>query len=380
MASRPWWRLRLGRRRIVAIVVFLVVALRVALPYIIRSQLESRTQAAVTGRLEVGDVDLWLLRGGLALEDVKFRVDAAPHPALAAFRRLYVNIGWLSLLRRTLRIEEFKLEGFGVHGERLANGSLVLPAARPLPEGAPPPPASPAPPGKPWNVVVDHAELKGGHLAIRDHVVDPPETAQLVLDDLALSGFTLYAGGGEEPGRGSIEAKFGDGTLRIETSVTTRPEGYALDAKIDATNVPLDRAQTHIPQLGWTGFAARLDTALTLHAEPAALPTASGMIALRDLRVDVGGAAPALSWRRFEVALDRVDPMARRAVVNRVALEGGTVLLTPRAATPLPLLPSRRAEERTEPTPEPKPEKPAAPWTWEVRAVDVTDTKATVVL
>jgi uncharacterized protein involved in outer membrane biogenesis len=381
MASRPWWRLRLGRRRIVAIVVVLVVALRVALPYIIRSQLESRTQAAVTGRLQVGDVDLWLLRGALALKDVTFRADGAPDPPLAAFHRLYVNVGWLALLRRTLRVEEFSLEGFGIHAERLASGALVLPGARPLPEGATPaPPTAPASPGKPWNVAVDHAELKDGRFALRDQVAKPPETAELVLDALALSGFTLQREEGAEPGHGSIEAKFGDGTLRIETTVATRAEGYALDAKIDATNVPLDRAQLHAPQLGWTGFAARLDTSLTLHAEPAALPTASGTVALRDLRVDVGDAAPALAWRRFEVAIERVDPIARRAVVERVALDGGSVLVTPRGATPLPLLPKRQAEEAAAPPAEPKPEKPAPPWTWEVHTVEVTDTKATVVL
>jgi uncharacterized protein DUF748 len=362
------------------IVVLLLVALRVALPSIVRSQLESRTQAAVTGRLEVGDVDLWLVRGGLALKDVTFRADAAPDPPLVAFRRLYVNLGWLSLLRRTLRVEEFSLEGFGVHVERLADGALVLPAPRPAPAGAAPRPrAAPASPEKPWNVAVDHAELKEGRLALRDHVADPPEDAELVLDALALSGFTLEAGEDNQPGHGTIEAKFGDGTLRIETSVSTRPEGYALDAKIDANNVPLDRAQMHVPQLGWTGFAARFDTALTLHAEPAALPTASGTVALRDVRVDVGDAAPALSWRRLDIALDRVDPILRRAVVDRVALDGGSVLVTPRAATPLPLLP-RRAEQSAEPAAEPKSEKPAPPWTWEVHTVEVTDTKATVVL
>ena len=380
MASRPRWRLRLGRRRIVAIVVVLLVAFRVALPAIVRSQLEKRTQAAVTARLTVGNVDLWLLRGAIAIEDVAFRSDAAPDPPLVAFHRLYVNLGWLSLLRRTIRVEDFSLEGFGIHVERLANGALVLPAGRPLPEGAAPPPPKPPPStGKPWNVAVDHAALKDGRLALRDHVAEPAETAELVLDALALSGFTLVAGEDNQPGHGTIEAKFGDGTLRIETTVATRPEGYALDAKIDATNVPLDRAQLHAPQLGWTGFAARLDTAITLHAEPAALPTASGTVALRDLRVDVGDAAPALAWRRFDVAIDRLDPIARRAVVERVSLDGGSVLVTPRAAKPLPLLPPRPAAEPAPPT-EPTPEKPAPPWTWEVHTVEVTDTKATVVL
>src|SRR5262249_17899220 len=53
---------------------------------------------------------------------------------------------------------------------------------------------------------------------------------------------------------------------------------------------------------------------------------------------------------------------------------------TPRAATPLPIILPRPPGEPAAPPAEPKPEKPAPPWTWEVHTVDVTDTKATVVL
>ena len=58
----PWWR----RRRVwLAIAVFLLVAIRVALPPILRSQIEKQANAALLGHVTVGDVDLWLLRGAV---------------------------------------------------------------------------------------------------------------------------------------------------------------------------------------------------------------------------------------------------------------------------------------------------------------------------
>ena len=174
--GRGGWSSWLARRRVrIALVLLaLAVAVRVALPPVLRRVIVSQGNAALAGRLEVGDVDLWLLLGGAALKDVALRAERAgpTDPPLLAFRRLYVRVGWLPLLRRTLRVKDFALEGLAVNVDRLQNGALVLPAVR---EGPPKPEATPAAPGRPWNVVVDQAALRDGHLRLRDYVVEPPE-------------------------------------------------------------------------------------------------------------------------------------------------------------------------------------------------------------
>ena len=380
--GRGGWSSWLARRRVrIALVLLaLAVAVRGALPPVLRRVIVSQGNAALAGRLEVGDVDLWLLLGGAALKDVALRAERAgpTDPPLLAFRRLYVRVGWLPLLRRTLRVKDFALEGLAVNVDRLQNGALVLPAVR---QGPPKSEATPAAPGRPWNVVVDQAALRDGHLRLRDYVVEPPEPVELVLAALELKSFSFQYGNDREPGHGVIEARFADGTVRVETTVTTRSDGFAVDARVEVTNLPLDRTQVHVPALGWSGFRGRLDAALTARVEPGANPVLGGTLALRDLAVEVpGGEEPALAWRRLDLDVETLDVAARQARVQRVALDGATVLVRPRDAPPLPLLAGRPSAAGGTP-PAPPPEgAPPAPWTWSVGKVDVTDTLVKVFL
>src|SRR4029077_2761166 len=133
-----------GRRRvrIGLALLALAVVIRIALPPVLRRVIVSQANAALTGTLEVGDVDLWLLLGGAALKDVALHGEhAAPtDPPLVAFRRLYAQVGWFSFLRHTVRVKDFSLDGLTVNVDRLQDGALVLPAVRP---GPPAPEAKP---------------------------------------------------------------------------------------------------------------------------------------------------------------------------------------------------------------------------------------------
>src|SRR5437868_4443035 len=109
---------------------------------------------------------------------------------------------------------------------------VVALAVRPAPADAAPAPAVDAekthPAGTPWNVVVDRAALRHGRFRLRDRVAEPPETAALALDALVLERFTLRRRDGE-PGHGTVEAKFGDGVIRLDNTITTRDEGFAIE-------------------------------------------------------------------------------------------------------------------------------------------------------
>src|SRR2546422_9805337 len=62
------WSSWLARRRVrIALgLLVLAVAVRVALPPVLRRVIVSQANAALAGRLEVGDVDLWLAPGRAA--------------------------------------------------------------------------------------------------------------------------------------------------------------------------------------------------------------------------------------------------------------------------------------------------------------------------
>jgi hypothetical protein len=393
-----------------------LIALRVALPSIVRWQIEKQTSAALTGRLTVGDVDLWLLLGGVALKDVAFRPDdAAPDaPPLLALQRIYVQVGYFPFFRHTVRVKDFELEGPAVHLARLKSGAVPLPGPRPAPPSTSPTTTLPAVPegeagtptgaekiaevAKRWNILVDQAALHQGRFEVLDHVSDPPEMTALGLEQLGLKNFTLYRAGEGEPGRGTIEMQFGDGRVRLKTAIATRENGYAIQAVVDAENLPLDRLQTHVPQLGWSTFKGRLDSHLTFRVEPRELPSTTGTLAIRDLQVDVPGEnEPALAWKKLAVDLDEIALVRRRAVVKTVGIDGLRVIVTPKSPAPLPLLTGilhPHAKETTAGAPDAAPPEPAAPpasaspaaaepappWTWKVGTVDITDAKATVVL
>ena len=67
MRGRLWgWVVR-HRRRILITLGTLVLVVRIALPYVLRRVIESQANAAIAGQLTVGDVDLYLTWGAVAL-------------------------------------------------------------------------------------------------------------------------------------------------------------------------------------------------------------------------------------------------------------------------------------------------------------------------
>jgi len=394
LGSRRLRRLAIAAGALVAV----AVLVRAFLPWAVRSQLESRTGEAVAGRLEVGDVDLWVARGAIALHDVRFQADGAPSndPPTLSLRRLYLDVSWLELWHRTLRVEDLELDDPEVRADRLSDGAIFVPLARepasppPAPE-TPPPAAEPPPPapGPPWNVAVDTAVLRGGRLRLVDHLSDPPETAELALDGVRADGFRLIADATGKPGRATVEARFGDGVLRVETGIESRGAGFAIAGTIAAEHVPLDRLNLHVPQLGWSSLTGRLDAHIDARVEPGAQPALSGDVALHDFETRVPGLdAPALAWRKLDVAIAGVDLQRRDATVRRLALDGARVFVRPRAPAPLPVLafvsaPAPRPAADAAPVEAPEARSvpagaPSTAWTWKLEEVALSDASVTV--
>src|SRR5439155_1219469 len=183
-------------------------------------------------------------------------------------------------------------------------------------QGPPKSEATPAAPGRPWNVVVDRAALRDGHLRLRDYVVEPPEPVELVLAALELKSFSFQYGNDREPGHGVIEARFADGTVRVETTVTTRSDGFAVDARVEVTNLPLARRPSAAggtppapppegaPPAPWTWSVGKVDVTDTLvkvFLEPPPLEIRIVKAAVTDLSSATGSSATiALELREGE--------------------------------------------------------------------------------
>ena len=312
-----WWGSR--RARWIALAAIgLLLAVRIALPAIVRSQIEAQAKAAVAGTLKVGDVDLWLIRGAIGLDDVTFRADGQPAeaPPMAAFGRLYVNLGWFSLFRRTIRLQSVELDAPVVNLERDANGALQLPALVPSP---PEPEGEPSPP---WNVELDRVAIRGGLLRLVDRVPTPPAPVEVALEGVDLSGFTLEHEPERAPAVAALAVRFGDGSLRVGAEIDRRPDGFWIAAQLDAVELPIDGLQVHQPGIGWSRLVGRLDASVRAQIAPTGLPTAQGTVALRKVAIDVPGEGePVLSWDRIEVEAESIDPNSRTISLARLEIE-----------------------------------------------------------
>lgn len=372
--------------------VLVAVAVRAALPLVARSVVEDQATALLAGRVTVGDVDLSLLRGEVALKDVTLRADDAGPDAipLVAWRRLWVNVGWIALLRKTLELQDVGLAGLSVHVDRLANGDLVLPSLRPgtEPEAEAEPEAAPAEePSKPWGVVIRHLTFVDGALQLDDHVADPPETRRLSLPALRVANLRLQPGADAGEGRGRLRIRFGDGSVQLRTRVRPVEGGFDVALRAEVHRLPIDDVHVHLPALGWSGSTGRLDAVVSAHVSPTMPLVARGRVALDDLGIEVPNEeGTALGWRHLGIEVERVDLAAHDARVGRIELDGGRVLVRPTAPVPLPVLP-RGTAAKAEPTAaEPASSEDDAgasrdpPWTWSVGTVEVTDTHATVFL
>ncbi len=387
------WRRVLSRRRtgVLLAVILVVIGVRIALPSIIRRVAIDQADKALVGRIELDDVDLALLRGGVTLHGLRVFANestrnAGESPApeagegLPGFapvfsaKRLSVEIGFLALFHKTIEVQGIELEGFAVSLDRAKDGVLVLPA--------PAPRAEPAPPSEPsgWGVLIQRVMLRDGQVGFRDFAVtEAPQHLDVTLPTVDAANLSLLiTETGLEPGKMTLDAGVRDGTVHLEATIENLAGGPAIETHVVLTNLPIDDARVYIPRVGWSALAGRLDTDLVHRFESNGAHTAHGRVALRDLAVHVAGLDdPAVGWRSLAVEIAGVDLVKQVAEISTVTLEGARVVTVPAGPEPLPVLRGllNAAQEAGAPPPPPADSAaPAAtPWTWTVRTILLKD-------
>src|SRR5262245_1093858 len=200
MTRRRWW--------LVGIVTLLVLV-RAVLPEIVRRQAQTRVSDLLHARVTIGDVDLGLLRGVVALENVGLRPalppDATPEaiaksdaePPVIGWERFMVNLRWWPLVHKTIRLEDVELDEPSVAVDRLADGALNLLAFVPAAAGGEKPATPEKSTAKPWAAGIDHLLLRTGHVRFRDFAVqgEPVDVRlpTIEVQDIALAS-GLYGG------------------------------------------------------------------------------------------------------------------------------------------------------------------------------------------
>ncbi|MBI4514788.1 MAG: DUF748 domain-containing protein [Deltaproteobacteria bacterium] len=395
MTARFAW-LNRWRRWIALLGVLLVI--RAALPEAVRRLLVSQASQALHARVEIGDVDLSLLWGGIGLSDVTVRAAAgeADTPPLLAWKRLAVELRWLQLLGKTVRLREVVLESPRVALDRLEDGQLnllaLVPAsAAPAATAATPAPQStlgaetPAPANVGWGFGVDRLVLRDGRLRFHDLTIKESEPIEVTIEHVEVSDIAMRPGLYDEPSRMRLALALDQGALRLDARLTLREGGTALEADLEARNLPLHQTRLYIPTVGWSALQGALDAALAYRLDTVTRNELRGTVTLRDVAVRVPQLdEPALAWRNVTVKLDTLDLVGRRVAVSEVEIVGASLPVRPLGGDLLPLLaaassPPANAGRTLDPTSSasasPAAGPAAAPWRWSVSSLRVTESR-----
>jgi hypothetical protein len=404
MTRRRWW---------LAGVALVLLVLRVVLPEVVRRVAESQASERLRARVRIGDVDLALLRGAVALEDVAVRPAALPEgvvmrddgtvdpetdPPVVSWQRFAVNLRWLWLPWKTVQFSSVELRDPRVAVDRLADGALNLMAFLPVAVGtdaAPPPeePAAAAGPEEkatPWGVAADRVALVGGHLRFRDFAVKgDAEPVDIGLPTIVVRDVALLPGHyGGLPARTSLDVRVDEGRLRVNTRLWLREGGAALATTLRARRMPLRRVRFYVPDVGWNEVRGELGASLVHRLSTGERNVVLGTVTLDDVAVRVPDVEePALTWKHLGIGLDRIDLQNHRADVAEVDLTGMTMALVKRGAVLLAVL-SRGNEGETAaaaqtPPPPPPADAPPAdlppaasePWRWSLARLRVGDSR-----
>ncbi len=427
----PTWRSRLKRWRWWIAAAVLIVAVRVALPIVLRRVIVAQASEALHAQVEVGDVDLALWKGGVALDDVAVYeaggggqgsgVDQSPTPdprplcdrppfpdnaPIVAFKRFAVELRYLPLFSKTIQLRDIALDSPRVALDRLASGDLNVMALVPKSEvaveagatpGAVAPGDTPTPTAaagaaapSPWKLGLDRFVLRDGRLRFRDLALQGSEPVEVGIDQVTVQEIALSPGVYGEPARLHVKLGVDAGEIDVAAQLRLLEPGIAVTCDVTAQRLPLRRARLYVPKVGWSDLKGELDLALTYELQTDTKNQVRGTLGLRDVAVAVPKLEDvAVKWKSLAVGIETVDLLAQRAAISEVTLDGAKIYVRAQGDQPLPVLvppAPAAAGEAAAPPPEappspvpeakeqePAPAEPPKPWDWSVAGVRVTD-------
>lgn len=356
-----------------AAVVVVLVGLRAALPAGVRHAIESHAGRFAPVRITVGDVDLSLLRGGIALDHVALWLTAGEPGALpvVTWKRLEVSVRWLPPLGRSVRLGEVRIESPRVALERLADGSVNLLAA--IPAGAPAVDSretDTAATASAWRVGIDRLTVVDGDVHMEDLAVPASEPIDVAVEAVELRDLSLLGDPGTRPAEVRMGGAVDEGTFWLDAWVMPNGHGSTIDASIDAQRLPLRRLRVYLPQTGWSELAGEADASLRYRFDGGQVHTVTGTTALRAVAVSVPGEEePVVTWDLLSAKFDPIDFAARSLTVREGEWSGVSLIARPGSPNVLPVLPSTP----TRPTGGDQPGPP--PWGWSLANFSVKDSR-----
>lgn len=345
-----------------------VLVLGEILPALARKAIERRASAAFPGVVTIGDLGIGWRDGSVHATDVGVWAIDAPAAPLLRMKRLSLRFDLGALRHREVSILEAVVEAPDLHVERFADGRFSVGDLAPGADAAASaePRGDEAGDGKAWRVRVGAVRLIGGRVRFLDFAVEGSAALPIEIDRIELAHVSLQPGPLPEPATLRAEARIGGAPVRLAVVATSLLPRLAFEATLELAGLRLEHVALVGEAIGLGALAGTLDARLHHVFETGRSSVLDGHVTLQDVAAGAThgeGAAP-LGVARLELALASVDLRARRARIDRVAVGGASVLVTPGSDTPLPVLapwvsaPPDLPPDATAP--------PLAPWAWTV--------------
>ena len=345
-----------------------LVALRLALPIFLAPLAEERLSRVLGARVEIGDVSFAPIDAVVTLHDVT--VHAPPvegeteehaKPAIGA-ARVRIDVQWLPLLHRSVVVRELALESALIDPERFAGAGASLERLLRVD------PATELPPE--WTFALDRIVLRDTRLRLHDFGTGERPALDVGLRDAQVSTRQRRASAFKRAPNLRVDALVEGGRIRIDGSSDLGDDGVAVDARIRVKDVPLDRLQSYLPDLGWTAVAGRLSGQLHYQRDPERRDLLTGRVQLRRVGVRVPAIdQPALAIRRVEAEVDAIDLRHRRVAIRSLMLHGARLAVRADLDAAIPLLDGVARAADAPPAERPPRSGSGAPdaaWTWAI--------------
>jgi hypothetical protein len=308
---------------IAASVLLLAGGLLWALPEIVRRVALDRIPR-VTGRaVAIGDIDLNLFTGRLAIKGFRLADRPGPEP-FVELERLDVRVAPLALLRAHVLVRDIALVAPTVRVVRTGPAELNF---SDLLVGTTEPAPDPVPAPSRWTVTVERLHVARGRIDVDDRAVSPP--AEWLVQDLDIAANGLTTRTGATPGQLTIRTKVNEAVLTVSADpLRLDPNHFRIKLSLDGFEtrrltpyVYTPLSTPYRPVGGRLAIALMGDVDSDLHQVHKA--TLAGTLTLeREAFAAVGRSDPFVAASRLGVEIREADLIARTLNVASVTIEG----------------------------------------------------------
>lgn len=299
-----------------------------AVPPLLKSQAQSRLAALLGRSVEIGEVDFqpWSLE--LTVRDVAVGPAPGASQPLLRWSRAYVNADAGSLWRRAPVLAAVELDGLELRLTRTSPGQYDIDD---LLARFATPPAQPAEASAPARFALYNLRLRDASLTFDDQPAQRVHRVESLQVSLPfVSNLPAFVDVNVEP---RVAFKL-DGTA-FDSGAQSTPFAQRRRGELKLAFAGLDLASYagYLPASVPVRLQrALLDADLSLRfelpegADPSV--TLAGSTALHQLVLADAAGAPLLGWKRLQIALRDVQPLARRVALGAITLDGAQLQVT----------------------------------------------------